>query len=676
MFTSKEFGKGMFGKLMRGFGLIEILVTLGVLTVGILGVNQLHSVVTAQSLENKARQEALMVAQARIETLRNYTSTVTDEASFNTVYTNVSDGNSTTITGVNAVFTRTETIAANGGGNGKSVTVAVGWTSPKGESLSVSLATQVTYIPPRSQGDTALSSATGSVASPTGRARLGDGTLPANAATTSNGDGTALYKDGSTDLRLASGNNIVLTLSQACVVATGVCQDFVKIKGRVYIDTSTQSSLSPANVFVVASDAAYCARYFTSNGTTTAITSTTTTVNSTANGNYKYFDYTCYLGGGWQGNIGIVLGTGNGTSDKFCMGDPTTATPYADTIVASRRVYRGMLYKPKSQQDGGVSYNSTYVEPVSGSNLPRFYSKGIADSTELPVPNSGQKTHDYVIASGSFTTCAGTGPMTRTDSTVSGTLGGLFAGVPTDFVCLNDGYLDTYDTAVYGHKTSCPFNPSSPPSSRHSLTGNIRLTTTQNSTNEAYATSLFTLTSDGPDNCSWTTPTWNASGYYTKSYSCDIYDWGAGWNGTIDVSFPSANLGNMTCTTSRLSFSAVTAATTSTGTDFTTCTTGSYVSFTGTVTASGNRKLSTATMSNGGTCSVATNQLSYSCTSGAIQSGQTWSGTLTFTATSGVLCNGAAGAGGASPKTYTFSNLAGGTTTTQNLRTANNSNGC
>ena len=666
----------------RGFGLVEILVTLGVLTVGILGVTKLHSVVTQQSLENKAKQEALMIAQSRIDELRNYTGSISTQAAFDSTYANINAGNSRTVNGINADFTRTETITTDTNGTGKNVAVTVAWTDPDGESQSVTLTTQLSYISPRSQGDTALSAATGEVASPTGRARLGDGTLPQNAVTTSNGDGTSLYKDGSTDLRLASGSDIVLTLSQACVVSTGVCKEFVKIKGRVYIDTATQSSLVPGTVFVVASDAAFCARYYTSGGSVTVVNPTTTTVPTTANGNYKYFDYTCYLGGGWQGNIGIVLGSGNSATDKFCMGDPTSNVLYTDPIVATRRVYRGMIYKSKLQTDGGVAYDNTYVEPVSGSNLPRFYSKGIADSTELPVPNSGQRTHDYVVGAGSNTVCGtalnGTivsGTMTRTDS-ASGT---LFSGMPTDFVCLNDGYLDTVDTSVYGYKSTCPFNPSSPPSSRHTLTGNIRLTTTQSSANEAMAAAMFALTSDGPDNCTITSAAaWNAAGYYQSSYSCDIYDWGNGWNGSVDVTFPAANASAMTCTTSRLSFTAVTAATTSTGTDFTTCTTGTYAVISGTVTASGNRKLATATMSNGGTCSVATSQLSYICTSAALLGGATWSGTLTVTATSGVMCNGAAGAnaGGSSPKVYTFSNLAGGTTTTQNLRTANNSGGC
>jgi prepilin-type N-terminal cleavage/methylation domain-containing protein len=44
-----------------GFGLIEIMVTLGVLSVGILGVTSLHGVIARQSSDNKSRSEALSV---------------------------------------------------------------------------------------------------------------------------------------------------------------------------------------------------------------------------------------------------------------------------------------------------------------------------------------------------------------------------------------------------------------------------------------------------------------------------------------------------------------------------------------------------------------------------------------------------------------------------------------
>ncbi|MGP1666643.1 MAG: type IV pilus modification PilV family protein, partial [Rhodanobacter sp.] len=334
----------------RGFGLIEILVTLGVLSMGIVGVTVLHATVTKQSSENKSRAEALAIAQSRIEEMRNYTGHVDSLSDFNTLFANTSGfANSSTITGTNATYTRAEEIGAFGAL--KTLTVRVTWQDDANETLTVSLSTRLGYIAPRSIGDTARETAASVVDAPMGRARLGEGGLPENAVTASNGDGTSLFQDGGADLMLVSNNQIVLTLTEACQTEDGTCMDFVKIKGRIYIDQGSQSSLHPGEVYVIASDAAFCARHFmaanaSAGDEATPVTTYTTNTRLTANGDYEWFDYTCYLGGGWYGNIGISLAGGLENSDKICVGDPVTADAWATPVIASRRVYRGMLYKP------------------------------------------------------------------------------------------------------------------------------------------------------------------------------------------------------------------------------------------------------------------------------------------------------------------------------------------
>jgi Tfp pilus assembly protein PilV len=672
----------MLSKKMQGFSIIEILVTLGVLTVGILGVATLNSVVTQQSFENKASTEALQIAESRIEEMRNYTGSITSETAFNTRYANITDGNSVSVTGTSTFFTRTETIVTSG--NIKAIAVKVAWTDGDGEAQSVSVNTQLSYLAPRSVGDSALSSAEPLVDAPTGRARLGDGTVPASATDsqlTNNNDGTTLYNDGGADLKLTVGSQIVLTLTDACQLSGGgtlSCTGFVKIKGKIYIDTATQTQLDPGEVFVVASDAAYCTRYYTVSGAATAITNSTVTANATATGNYKYFDYTCYLGGGWHGNIGVLLAGGNTEQDKFCMGDPTSSLTSEDPIIAARRVYRGMLHKFKTVSAGGMYYyndagQQLQIEHTStSSSTPRFYSQGIADATVLPVPESAQKTHDFVIGKLNANLTAGTncgGPttslnpsiMTRTDATISGVSGKLFDDMPVDFICLNT-YLDSYDDGEYGHDSSCPYNPSDPPSTRHLISGVLQLTTTQTSANAALATAMKTITSDGSNNCRiTTTAAWNTS-YYQSAYECDVYDWGAGWNGYLQVQFDASSV---SCTTSRINYSVVTADD-STGNDFISCSTGSYAVYSGNVTQTGSRKLTGATMSNGGTCTVPTAGVSYQCLSPLLNSGATWSGSLTFTISSGVMCGGTS---------YAYSVQTGGSYT-KNLKIAPNTSGC
>ena len=660
-----------------GFGLIEILVTLGILSVGIVGVTVLQSTVTKQSSENKSRTEALAIAQSRIEDMRNYTGDVDTLAEFQAQFANTNGfANSTTITGTNATFTRAEQIGSSG--DLKTVTVQVSWTDNDNLTQTVSLNSRLSYIAPRSIGDTALEAAASVVDAPTGRARLGEGQLPANAVTVSNGDGTSLYDDGGSDLMLVSDDQIVLTLTEACQTEDGTCIDFVKIKGRIYIDQASQSSLNPGEVYVIASDAAFCARHFmpanASPGTpATPVTSNTTNTRLTANGDYEWFDYTCYIGGGWHGNVGILIAGGLANSDKICVGDPVTTDAWATPVIASRRVYRGMLYKPDPNSTTtipGDNGNTIAVESYSdgnGGTLPRFYSQGIADSTELPA--DGEHTHDFVI--GSFqqgltdgSNCKTQGTMLRTDSTASGVAGGLFASMPNDFVCLNAGYLDDFDADVYASRSNCPYDPSDPPSTRHVISGNIQLDADDTPTNDVIAATVKALTSDGPGNCLTTPPTHDGT-YYRYSYQCDVYDWGNGWNGYIEADYDAAE---MECTPYQLTRANLT--TDTANVNFTSCTTGSFAVISGTVSATGSRKLSTVSMGANGACTVAANGLSYECIS-TEYTGSTMTFTITFTPTSGVICKPTAPHGGV----YTFTNQPAGNYT-QNLRIANNNNGC
>jgi Tfp pilus assembly protein PilV len=642
----------------KGFGLIEILVTLGILTVGILGVATLHGVITRQSGDNKARAEAISIAQSRIEEMRNYTSQADDQATFDALYAVTSGfANSATIDGVNAVFTRTESISA--GTSTRNIAVQVGWTAPEGDSESVTLTSQLAYMSPRSAGDTALESAPELVDAPTGRARLGEGELPEDAATVANDDGTALYMDGGEDLMLVSDDQIVLTLTQACQTEDGTCIDFVKIKGTIWIDTDTQNNLDPGDVFVVASDAAFCARYYLEDdGDVVRVTSTTTTVRTTPSGDYDYFHYTCYIGGGWHGNVGIILAGGTSQSDKFCVGDPVSDNAWEQPVIASRRVYRGMLYK----HDAGSDSGREEMDDGQGGTLVKYYSQGIGDSIEFPDPDTEDHGHDYVIASlqaqaTEGSNCISQGLMVRpdTDADGDGEEGDLFAGNPVDFICLNAGFLDNFDEDVYGHDQTCPYDPSDPPSTRHIMSGTISVLATQNAGNDTLMNSINAYTSDGPGNCLVAPYSHNGT-HYVVSYQCDVYDWGNGWNGYLQSIYDASAI---SCSPSKINKTGITADSSS-GNNFSNCSLGSYAVFTGTVTAAGTRGLSSVTISGGGSCTVPTGGKSYECVSHNISPG-TYTGTLTFTTTGSRTCS------------VTKTGFAAGYHT-QNVNVANNNN--
>jgi len=668
--------RGITGrKKSRGFGLIEILVTLGVLSVGILGVTTLHGVISRQSADNKARTEALSIAQSRLEEMRNYTNSASDLSEFNTLYSDtVGYANSVSITGINATaFTRTENISTSG--TVKDVSVKVDWTNPSGDSQQVALNTEFSFVSPRKVGDTALEASEEKVDSPTGRARLGDGTLSDDeqSSATSNGDGTAELVRG-TDRLLSVGSDVVLTLVEACQTEGGSCADFVRINGSIFIDRDTLPNLNPGSVFIIASDAAFCARHYIPAGgveadRTPVTNNDTTTVNTSANssGEYTYFDYTCYLGGGWHGNVGILI-SGN-TNWDGCVGDPTSIQAYEQPIRASRRVYRGMLYKEDNTEMDGK-------EKVSGTSLVQYYTQGVGDSVVLPVPGSGDADHDFVIT-GAFSSaqlgdpnpCLNLGPMTRTDSNINGTAGDLFAGMPDDFYCLNDGYnnaVSTLDTirsgfgvensASYGN--TCPYNPADPPATLHHVTGSISMTAADTDENDILAAGLNAFTSDGPGTCAIGSVV-VGGGTYSRTYDCVVYDWATtindvevlnGWTGYIEVDYDQSS---MSCDPNRISFTDQT--TDSANNNFTNCSPGSFIYFTGTVIdAPNNREISTVAISDaGGSCTLAADGLSFTCLTDEFAMGVTdWDGSITLTTDANYVCT--ATDTGANPGIFTF----------------------
>jgi prepilin-type N-terminal cleavage/methylation domain-containing protein len=619
----------------RGFSLIEVLVAMAVMATGLLAVATFQSELISGSGNNKARSEALALAQARIEQFRNYS----DRSEFDTTFadTNSTYVTETNITGTNAVFT--PKYAISGTGDVKTVEVYIEWTDRQDETQHVALTTEVGWESPRSVGDIVNDNRGELIPDATGRAYLGEGTLPDGATTTDNGDGTKLYEDGD-NLKLVVGNDIVLTLEDAC--QTDTCIGFVKIKGKVYIDTGSTPTLDPGDVYVKASDAAYCHRYYYNNsGNAVDVAAATTDAEATSGGDYKFFHYTCYLGGGWHGNIGILLAGGIQQTDKICQGDPTSEDAYADPVISARRVYRGMLYKI----DGSTTSGKEEIPNTNG--LIRYYSVGVADQTVLPVPIDAQPAHfdgpehDFVVASmavGDTTgdKCISAGTMVRTDANFGGTDGALFAGVPTDFVCLNPSYVDSYDTQIYGVDNSCPFDPSDPPTLHYSITGNIIVVGPAE-----YATQvdgMNVVTSDGSGNCSLDPFAFSDVLGYLGKYTCDIYDWGNGWTGYVEIK-PNTDL--IGCDNTRVSYSGVQQDLTEQDLS---CTAGDVVYVSGSVTAPMHHELLSAAIDGEtGRCTVTyntnTGNYDYECNTVNLDANNTWTGYITFTANDGVICH-------------------------------------
>jgi len=125
-------------KIQKGIGLIEVLVTTVVVAVGLLSVASLQSGLMSSSGESKTRSEAQMLAEQKIEELRNnITKNGYEDLDANGVVDAANVTASDSHTGTNASFTRTWTITNEASflataPNRKNISVQVSWDSDGG----------------------------------------------------------------------------------------------------------------------------------------------------------------------------------------------------------------------------------------------------------------------------------------------------------------------------------------------------------------------------------------------------------------------------------------------------------------------------------------------------------------------------------------------------------------
>jgi hypothetical protein len=251
-----------------------------------------------------------------------------------------------------------------------------------------------------------------------------------------------------------------------------------------------------------------------------------------------------------------VTASGIALNDKVCQGDPTVYDPFAispdrdSPVIALRRTYRGLVQRVV---DGNTIYET----------------QGIADAAVIEGQDFVFTRLQPALTAGS--NCVGTNrPMTRSDSGA----GTLFAGVPGDFVCLNDDnlnadgdpvsdgqpdYLDSYQSP-WTANVGCQFDPTDPPVLSHQISGTIAITGGP----LLNLSGLQVISSDGVDNCVLGSFTGTlidpldplAGANYTASYICNVFDWGTGWSGLVHLE---PNSTQLFCDNSTVAFSNVTA---------------------------------------------------------------------------------------------------------------------
>ncbi|WP_303907621.1 type IV pilus modification PilV family protein [Thiohalomonas denitrificans] len=354
-----------------GFTLIEALIAAVIFAVGLIALARFQGGLVQSGGHNKARSEAVHIAQQKLEEFRgammegDYTALIDTGGAFS----NDPGGD---ITGVNATFTRSWKIDDGATPDRKAVTMQVNWTGPQeSDQESVTLDSHLVWKDPAGSATIANGDdAKKIIAPPSEGSRWGDKTYETTpegeegeTVTTNSDDGTTIYEKDNGEIEIIDADGKV-----QIVILDGF--DLVNIEGRVYIEDGAKPR---ENLSVEASDSAYCAEWadssFYRDGTT-----------------YQYYNYRCYLANKWYGNIGVLDTTNTGSSDQsanVCMGDP-----YSVNVTNERsRQYRGYEIRLDDNGDPMVDVNG---DPI-------WYLNGI---TSANIAALG-KSHDFLIVGGS-----------------------------------------------------------------------------------------------------------------------------------------------------------------------------------------------------------------------------------------------------------------------------------
>lgn len=640
-----------------GFGLIEILIAVVIVSFGVLAVGKLQTSLITSSADTKARSEALAIAQARMELMRDF-AFLTDTASnyvnaesFGTAFLEeFSTGSTYQAYGTNAVFTVKDITSANG--DSVNAEVLVSWIASDNESQSVSVTSEITYTDPAGTSYEEKDKIDPFVDAPTGRAFIGKGTVDdyttaddCGGPCGNNTDGTRVLAVASSgdetnsNLLLAVGDDVVLTLEEACErtittdadtseeISTYFCTDFVKVSGRVYIHEDYNTNL-PSQHFVLASDAAFCARYYT-NGEGNVVTFESDTsadgytgqktiefndLKNNPSSDFRFFDYTCYLGGGWHGNIGVLFDEAD-NKQLVCVGDPSSSeNPVSNQ---SRRAYRGMVWRyAENDIDKTPVLYSADDNDVQELDLDaivgtvRYHSWGIADAAVFPGDVTSetvlnQKKHDFFVAATDISGVSDCADVAALEPS-------LLDNNNDEFFCLNEamvgavgiaiegsagGYNSSLDNVRYYDLVEnergsfynqfygeCPYDPTNPPNFLYVLKGKFVVTggnifggssdflnavldvTTSKGNNCQFTDESFDLSSSGEFDLDSSTTSDVTD--YVAYFRCNLYDPGEeqgvnlnplGWDGTIDVVIDEASSDNFTCETNEIALNNITA---------------------------------------------------------------------------------------------------------------------
>ena len=373
-----------------GFVLIEALIALLLISVGLLAVSRLQVLSISGAGEAKQYSSAMAISQRKLEDLRNIL--LRSQFAIANGFENV-----TGVAGDNATYRLDWTIAPNpvlATTEQIVLRLTTSWTDRNGVAKTIDLNSVIAWDDPGARVASANSGTLPQLVSPTGDAVRGIGQytpIPPGAGTNPDGTREYLRGDGHKELINGTTGQILLVLPPK---SDGSENFFATISGKVYFDQNAPNNSIPnsANVKLRLSSEGEC--IFDN-----ATLSSTVTAGSNS---YRYFVYTCYVGAGWYGNVGVVVdGSVNGQAGDptICVGDPqfnggitdnTLISPHPD--VSATRSYRGFKGTAGAYLSTGMAAGSFY-----GTRLPTV-AQATARSKGAPVPSTYTSSYSSVSA--------------------------------------------------------------------------------------------------------------------------------------------------------------------------------------------------------------------------------------------------------------------------------------
>ncbi len=518
-------GKGY--RWQRGVGIVEVMIALFVMGFGLLSLAMFGNGLFSESGQVKAKTEALQLAQQKLEQYRL--------AATNNGLATLAAATENAIAGVNTSYSRAATVSfspSTGAPRYALVNVAVSWTDKSG-SQSVSLNSLVSAPDKDALGSLVGKGIDGGgfVNTPLGGASYASGTFTPGADAQNL---SASYGVPGSSVYLETPNYILTDAdSQKLLISQ---TEFATVTGRVYIQGG---AVDESVIVVKPSDVGVCPKQVKLDGSGAVVRDAggvpltevreVRSVNgeildlaggASSDGSllYTYFTYNCFFGSGWYGNAGLIRTDNFNSNDRMCAGDPAVSD---DSTAESRhpqllgaRTYRG--YTPQYDlQD--IDNDGILTEPAIDGNGNRIYlSDGMAEGDAYGDTSRSSvdfpRTHDFLL-----TVISGSAVDSDCQPQLQLSGSSEFQNNSGDYICIYD---------ENGNK-SCPdvlpedlgYQVTTTP---RYISGVINVGAGDSATVDEFA-----LTTSQAESCT-------INGDF--SWSCTVYDVGAGWTGSITLS--------------------------------------------------------------------------------------------------------------------------------------------